>query len=250
VQAAMALATFGPEAKSAVPNLVNVFRDSQASWEVRRAAAVTLGTVAIDPKDGPNPQAVAVLTDAVRRDTCSKVRLHALTALILLGRPPSGAEADGEKAALRRAQAEAFRNEKSVLETAIKDPDKLVSLWARVALMRIEKVTDAHLIQVGLLLKSADVALQVNAAQALGAMGTDAKSQIKNLIDALRDKEPSVVMAAAAALAGMGDAAKTAVPALKELESGQNELVKVAAAQALARINKTDKAETPKPAGK
>jgi HEAT repeat protein len=256
VQAALALVTFGAHARPAVPQLAAVFRDSSASWEVRRAAAIALGSVAFDPKDGPHPEAINALTSAVRRDVCTKVRLHALTALILLGKGPAPVEGDSDKLALRKAQVEALRTEKTVLDTAVKDPDKLVSLWARVALMRIDKVTEAHLIQIGLLLRSADLPLRINAAQALGAIGSEAKSQVPNLIAALKDSEPEAAAAAALALGGMGDDAHIAIPSLKDLAEGKNEVVKAAAKEAIARISNTNNKNSntnnknEKPAGK
>ncbi len=249
VQAALALATFGLDAKPAVPQLIYPLRDSQISWEVRRAAAMALGATALDPKDGPNPQAITALSTAVKSDSCAKVRLHALTSLILLGRGAPPTDSDGEKSALRKAQADALRTEKAVLEGAVRDQDKMVSLWARVALMRVDKVSEANLIQIGLMLKSADIALRLNAVQALGAMGPEAKSQIPHLTAALKDSDPAVASAAAAALAGMGDDAQAAVPTLRELAAGKDEVVKLAAKEAINRITNTDKKQA-KPAPK
>src|SRR5262249_54137464 len=211
VQAALALSTFGHDAKAAIPQLVAAARDTFASWEVRRAAAIALATVALDPKDGPDSRAIVALTGNVRSDPCNKVRLHALSSLIILGKPPPTPAGDPQTSAQREAQAAALRGEKTALEAAIRDPDKLVSLWARVALMRIDKVSEAHLIQIGLALKSTDTTLRVNAAQALGMIGSEGKSQVSHLIAALKDKEPVVVASAAAALAFMGEDALVAL---------------------------------------
>jgi HEAT repeat protein len=248
VHAAIALATFGPDAKAAVAPLASVFRDTYASWEIRRAAAIALGKVAYDPTEGPLPQAISALAGAVRSDSSKEVRLHAITALIFLGKGAIRPETDPEKIALRKAQAEALQTEKRALENAVKDPDKLVSLWARVALMRIDKVEEVHLIQIGLMLKSADTALRVNAAQALAAIGPEAKSQVPALIVMLKDPNTEAAAAAAIALAGMGEEAQSAVPTLKDLAAGTNEVVKAAAQAAITQINGENKPK--KPAGK
>jgi HEAT repeat protein len=251
VQAALTLAKFGPRSRPAVPAVAAAAKDSYASWEVRRAAVTTLGVIAGDPKEGPDHRAITALTQAARSDPCAQVKLHALTALILLGRgsatPPTAG--DTQLSAQWEAQNAAWKTEKNALEALVKDADKLISLWARVALMRIDKVSETHLIQIGLLLKSTDLALRINAAQALGAMGQEARSQVPQLIAMLQDREPTAAAAAAVALVAFGEDATPALPALRELMTAQDPTLKAIAKDAVDRITKGD-AKPKKPADK
>lgn len=91
-------------------------------------------------------------------------------------------------------------------------------------------------------LKDKDAATRVNAAEALGRAGSDAKSAAPALIAALaEDKDPFVRRMAAVALGEIGADAKSAVPALVALVQSQYEnidgLVGSECAVALAKID-------------
>jgi HEAT repeat protein len=223
LQAAATLTTIGPDAKPAIPQLVQAVKNTYTSWEVRKAAALALRTVAIPSKenDGPDPRAVNALKFALN-DISTEVRLEALMSLIFLGNPTDPVDLQSEKLAL---------------EKAIKDKDKLVSLWARVAFIRIDKISELHMIAIGQMLKAPEVIVRVNAASALGMIGPEAGTQVPLLIEALNDKEETVVAAAIGALGLMGEEAEKAITALTPFTQGQNEALKLLANEAIKRIS-------------
>lgn len=224
MQAAVALGRLGLDAKPALPALCSAVRDTYNSWETRRAAAIALRFVAPD-KEGPDPKAIAALVRAAS-DICQKVRLEALMSLIYLGRPSQKADLDNEKAGLERL---------------IRDRDLLVGLWARVALMRIDKVSEKDIRAIGQMLRSTDLAHRVNAANALGLIGPEAKSQVPDLIQALEDKDEGVIAAVITALALMGDEASRAIPALRKVAEGKNDALGGLAKEAIEKIKHGDK---------
>ena len=232
MQAAVALGRLGMDAKGALPALCTAVREMNNSWETRRAAAIALRLVAPD-KEGPDPKAIAALVRAAS-DLCQKVRLEALNSLIYLGRPSQKADLENEKAGLERL---------------IRDRDLVVGLWARVALMRIDKVSEKDIQVIGHMLRSKDLAHRINAANALGLIGPEAKSQIPDMIQALEDRDEGVIVAVVTALALMGDEASRAIPALQKLAENKNEVLSGLAKEAIEKIKKGDKPKKA-PAGK
>jgi HEAT repeat protein len=225
-QAAVTLMKLGKDAKEAIPQLVTASRDQYSSWEVRHMAVTALGTVAVDRKEGPDPKAIRALITALR-DHCARVRQQALGSLITLGKPED---------------SNLLQSEKSALLAVLRDKDKLLTLWARVALMRIDKIDTNYLFTIAQLLKDPDVVVRINAAQALGVVGPDAKSRVADVIEALHDKDPAVVTAVIAALVQMGEeVAPKAVPALENLVKGENEVLKLLAQGAIDSLTKKDK---------
>lgn len=222
-QCAITLGRLGTDARHAIPQLCSAAKDLYNSWETRKAAAQALRAVALDRQEGPDPRVVQALLSAAR-DVSLKVRLEALLSLIVLGGP---------------AKSEAHLAEKLSLEKLTRDPNKTVALWARVALMRIDKVSEPHLIAIGHLLESSEPFLRIDAANALGLIGPEAKSQVPNLAKALRDKDEAVVAAAISSLALIGDEARPAIPALQKVREERNEGLRVLAKEAIDRITTT-----------
>src|SRR5262249_12531280 len=73
VNAALALGQIGPDAKTAVKTLTE-FTLKSTSWEVRKAGALALGTVAYEKKNGPEMTTVNALAKLVYDDKCAQVR--------------------------------------------------------------------------------------------------------------------------------------------------------------------------------
>ena len=219
-QAARALGRLGPDAAPAIPGLLLAIR-STVSYEVRQAAAYALGSAGWDNQRYPDFRAINALLNALQYDKNSEVRMEALFSLIVLGPPMQGAE----KAAERRA-----------LEAHTRDRSKIVQIWSRVALMRLDKVSAQHLEPIARLLKDPDQRVRVNAARAFVIMGKDAKANVRDLTYALDDKEPDVLVWVCVALGQMRDAGQEALPKLEKLAEHQDPRVKQAAADAIGNI--------------
>jgi HEAT repeat protein len=229
--AVVALGSFGSKAHSAIPSLVNRIRDSH-SWELRKAVVSVLGAVAVNDRVGPDPRAVTAIANLLLSgsERSGEVRMEAVMALGGMGRP-----ADQRELAL---SIHALQN------SARNDSDKAVRIWARVALMAVDKVTKEGLDEVaGNLTKGKDVMAKVQAIRALGAMGKEAKSKIPDIIKALDDKDPMVQANAIQVLGDLGPLAQDALPKLQEIKDkkDQNDYFKQMAKTAIEQINKPKK---------
>lgn len=219
-QAAMALGRLGLDARSAIPVLVNTMRDN-STWELRSAGAYALGTVSFDKKLGPDARAIKALLGGLR-DISFQVRLESVLSLIALGPPATGAD----KTAVM-----------SDLDLLLKnDRNTIVKIWARMALMRMDKVTDTHLKAIAAFLKNSDPEVRIHAARALATIGPDAKAQVSTLMTQLDDNDLTALYWVIVALAQMGDAALPAVPALTQLRNHKDEAIKRAADEAVEKI--------------
>jgi HEAT repeat protein len=227
LQAAASLASLGHAAKSAIPQLNSAVKSQlYNSWAVRRAAAIALRTVAMDPEEGPDPSAIQALVAGLK-DNCGKVRFEILMSLITLGMPKS----EKDKGVLEY--------EKSAVKNFLKDRDKALTIWARVLLMRIDQVSEKDVIVIGNMLKDRELHVRINAIQALGIIGPHAKSQVDGLIAALKEKnEGAIVLAAITSLGQMGGEASKALPELEKLaEENKNEQLKAMCKAAIDQIN-------------
>jgi HEAT repeat protein len=221
-QAARALGRLGPDSAPAIPALVSNANNRTAS-EIRGAVAYALGSAGWDREKGPDPRAIHALL-SVLNDESHDVRMEALFSLIVLG-PPAQAT---DKAQERRA-LEMLTHDKS------KD-GKVVEIWARVGIMRLDKVSPHHLAPIAKFLRDPDMRVRMNAARAFAIMGKDAKAHVRDLGYALEDKEPDVVIWVCIALGEMRDAGQEALPKLESLNEHQDPRVKQAAAEAIGKI--------------
>jgi HEAT repeat protein len=226
-QAARALGRLGRAAWPAFQRLVLRIKDP-ISWEIRGAAAYALGNVAYDAKNLPERPALNALIDALA-DSSSQVRLEALYSLILMGIPNHPQDKSREITALQNL-------------INGRQPDK-VHIWARVAIMRIEKPSKQHLVVIAKYLKSPKLESRIHAARAFAAIGPDAATEVQDLIDALSDKDSTMLFWTCAALAQMGDKAQKAIPALQGLVNHPDEGVRKAAKDAIDAIQQKRKKE-------
>jgi HEAT repeat protein len=126
-------------------------------------------------------------------------------------------------------------SEKQCASNGIKYSEK-VAIWARVTRMRIDKVSEQHLIPIGKLLNNADLDTRIHAARGLAAIGPEAKSQVDNLIAALDDTDSEMLYWTCLALKSMGEAAGRAATKLQQLKQHQDPAVRAAVAEALDKI--------------
>lgn len=201
-RAAQALGRLGPEAKDSILELVAALKDSSA-WEVRQAAAISLGQVALDEKKGPSFGTLQALYGALS-DSAQQVRIGAIQSLTFLGVPHD------DKIASSLIQA--------LQPVAFKDPEPIVQIWAHMAIMSIfKKFPKENLDYIAKMLKHDEIGVRCQAALALGTVGRDAKSTIPQLLEALSDKEPSVVGWSVWALGRMERSAGGALPRLERI---------------------------------
>jgi HEAT repeat protein len=225
-QAIRALGRLGPIAFDAVAELCSAANDTW-SWEIRGAAAAALGNVAWD-SNGYNRAAWSACLRAAQNDVCSEVRLQAVLALILFGKP---------------GKIDEVRREEQILQALTSEKQKKVAVWAHVGLMRLdEKMADRasehHLTAISKYLKSKDFQCRMHAARALAVIGPYAKTQVPPLTDALSDKDNDafVLIWVITALSNMKDDAKEALPALDRLKSHSDPTIREMATRAIEEI--------------
>lgn len=202
--AAMALGQIGPDGKSAVKILVEYTLKS-TSWEVRKAGAFALGTVAMEKKGGPEMTTVNALAKLVYDDKCAQVRLQALQALASLGAHRT--EAESQNHVVKHALDYSVRLNRDASEV----------VWAHTLLSQTVGVKpEAHMGSISAVVQNtnADPAVRANAIRALGAMCSVPKDVLfkeapravvdrlfDQMVGALRDRDDNIAAAACAALA-------------------------------------------------
>src|SRR5262249_12363911 len=159
--------------------------------------------------------------------SCAQVREEAVLALIGAGKPSSSSERNWTVQALR---------------SAITDHDKRVSLWARVALMRLEHVSDEHMKAVAQQLRSPDPELRKQAMRALAVMAADAGAYVSDIAELLGDRDRSVALYAINTLKSFGRSAQPALPELEKLLQDKSETIRLQAKEAIEAINPAAKA--------
>jgi HEAT repeat protein len=215
MKAASSLGTLGPLAcnpKTTIPALTTMISDT-GSWEVRKTAAYTLGRLGLDSQKGPDPNAMAALTGALR-DQCAAVRLEAIMALSELGLSPRTQEVNNEKKALTYLQ---------------KDRDPAVRVWATVLLIFLDEKLATN-DNINLLVNAQgdpDPQVRMQAIRALGALGragTDGKARLPNLLvtvpqvlAGLHAADDDTILMTLSILPPLGESAAPAMPQVAKL---------------------------------
>jgi HEAT repeat protein len=228
-QAAMALGRIGTDASEAASYLATYTVKDLSSWEIRKAAAYALGSVAGKEKDDPDVAAIKGLIYAAGNDSSAQVRLEAIMSLILLGPPKNDSVKDSEE---------------QLFHKLMNHKNRVLVIWAHVGTMRINKVTKEHVEAIANQLASPDQMTRMHAVRALGSLGTEAKAAIPMLVQAMQTTDPTTRHLAAMALAAIADA-KTAVPPLIDTLKDKESSVRLAAVQALGRLGPLAKPAVP-----
>jgi len=206
-RAARALKSIGPDAKDAIPALVNAL--SFANQDLREAVIEALGAIGPDAKE-----AVPILLNIfARKDLPDRLGhdldLDAGDALARIGKPAV-----------------------SAMIEALQSPDHPNSAYAYRVLAEIGSDAKASVpALIERLYDESDRARELSA-QTLGMIGREARSAIPALVDALRDREKRVRSAAAVALEGVGPDVR-GIGALQEALNDSNAGVRQNAATAL-----------------
>jgi HEAT repeat protein len=234
--AALALGRIGPDARKVALKPLLYRLSDPATWEIRKASAMALATVAQRKDEPPEDLVADRLRDRLRRERCAQVRLEIAETLVVLG-PPAG----------RTARLALTQTVERVADSP--KEDTTVRIWAQLAVMRMTKIEQKRLAFLGKQLDDQLLGVRCQAAKALGMIGPDARSQLHQLTRALKDKEGLMVLWTIWALGQMGNKAMAAVPALERLaketkDKGLQQVIKETVE--VIRTNKPDKLEQPK----
>jgi HEAT repeat protein len=204
--AAMALGAIGANAdtKPAIKILVEYTLKS-TSWEVRKAGAFALGSLAYEKKGGPEMSTVNALAKLVYDDRCAQVRLQALQAFATLGAHRT--EAESSNHVVKHALDYAVRQNRDASEV----------VWAHTLLSQtVGTKPDTHMTTIIAVIQNtnAEPTVRANAIIAAGAMCSVPKDVLakdfpKPVVDrlfdqmifALRDRDDNIAGAACRALA-------------------------------------------------
>jgi HEAT repeat protein len=217
----------GPMAKETAPELAHLVTDaSSETWELREAAVIALGTVAFEDKAALQPQVRPALYKGLK-DPSVRVRRATIQSLNILQ--------FGQDAAFKKS----LKDEMQKMANA--DLDALCKLRADLTIYTtLEKAPDKKK-QRDTIAKFLDYKwephVRVEAAQAFGLIGEEAKDQVPHLIKALKDDDLSVVAMAVLALAHIKD--KSAVPQLENLANNSKmpEVVRATAKDAVTILS-------------
>jgi len=197
--AALGLVRFGPEARSAIPALIQA-SDDRVSWEIRRAALCALMTSGRTAKGTPDPKAAEAMVKA-SKDPAAEVRLSSAVGLGILG---------------KTTNLDLYSQVEVALKNLSHDKDPRVAIWGKAAQIVLGEPADEDILSLAGQVRSPVVSVRTHALQALASLGPKARAAQARVLDALNDKEPVVQFAAMNALVGMDEKAPAVLKALKE----------------------------------
>jgi HEAT repeat protein len=205
-QAAVGLVRYADDTKPVLAALVRGTSDSGA-YSIRQMSLVALAHAA-STKDGP-PDIRAIQAMAGRlSDSALAVKLEAMRSLAFMGKI-------GDQFLQSRVE--------QLLRGLTTHRDKVVVIWAWIALMGITEPNPEITKAIGGFLRNPEVRIRIAAAQALGQMGKRAQFALPDLLPMLKDKEPHVVLIGIWAIAQV-EAEKprmTAINALTEVSKAE-----------------------------
>ncbi len=205
-EAIMTLMRFADYSNPILGAVISATKDN-ASYEIRRAAVILLRKAGLDANGTVDAQATHALIAALR-DPTVQVRLEAVIGLGTMGKP---------------TDTNLLNNVLSSLHSMVKDSDKAVGIWARFSIMALDKVSDTHLHAIIKQLKAPEVRYRLQAARALGAMGTNAKAAVPDLVDMLEDSDKEAVGYALLALGQVGESDSRALATLTQWSKRKDE---------------------------
>jgi HEAT repeat protein len=241
--AARALGAVGPGAADAAPKLAAALSDKD--FHVRGQAAHALGQIGAASKKYV-PELIARITDehaSVRKQVIQAVSAidpQDEKAAKKIADALSAAEPQVAMAAVRSLAAygeKALPTTIEVLKTA--KPKSKARYWACVLAGQFGPAAKDAVEPLAAALKDEDPSIRMQAAMALGSIGPAAKSAVPALAGALTDKLEAVQYAAAYALGSIG--AEQALPALKKAAGSKDTLVRLLTTWAIAKAKPDDK---------
>ena len=243
ISAAYRISEMGPDAKSAVPGLIQLL-DTDPSDQVRGQVAQALGRI------GPAAiVAVPSLIAFLQNTKCGYERTYASSALGDIGLEPTQAVPaliyalqNDDEPVVRQLSARALRQfgveaapAIPALIDALKTGNKELRSAAAYGLSEIPARASDVLGLTDLLKDEIDES-RAAAARSIGGAGGEASAAVPQLVLLLSDQNVSVRTAAAVGLGGVGPAAKSAIPALQLAQ--KNAETKYEATRALEQIRR------------
>lgn len=242
LKAAEVLGRYGPDARSAIPDLAGALRDQDEG--VRKAAAEALQQI------GSVPLSQLAKVREALKDQSAEVRIAVIGILSVMGREAVEAVPDlvaalkdtdkvvRHKAALALGQlgpiAKAAVPE---LAKALKDESPDVRVAAAAGLAKMQQAAQPALKEIGAGLTDDNQDVRVSLLEAVKNIGPDAKDLVPELRKALQVRDKETRLGAIEALGSIGDPAKEAVSELVDLTEYKE--LRAAVTDTLVRIGKS-----------
>ncbi len=241
-RAARELGQLGPEAATAIPNLLRALGDQDRM--VRLHAADAVGKIGersdevvkalMQTVGDPDPQIRLVAVESIRELVPNPAELVPLAAELL--------EQEDQMLASRAVETIIMRGEEAVpfLTEALKNDQ--AAYWACLAIEELGETASATAPQLQSLLSTTDdPSLKIQAILALASIGSEGQIAKAEILEALRsDADDSIKAAAvfAAGMLGMSEAQER----LEAEQQSENELVAMLSTWALAKLEPADRA--------
>jgi HEAT repeat protein/S1-C subfamily serine protease len=240
---AEALGKIGPEAKLAIPTLLNKLRDEQneTTGRIMADALAKIGP--------PAKQDISMLRGAIK-DMSPQVRAYAATSIGAIGADagsllPLLTEAAKDRQVIVRQNAVSALGKMGgngkeaimpVLTNALKDSEHEVRVAAALSLETMNTLGAADVPLLTGLLKHQDSEVRASAARTLAKMGPKAKAALPELMEAFKGTDNAVRRASIMALASLGTEAKSAVPAFTDALGDSDVEIRKQAIVALTKV--------------
>lgn len=225
-----ALASLGPRASYAIPELIKTTIDFP-TWQTRHAAVHALGVVAWK-KEGPSRAVLDALYSALT-DSASQVRLAAIQALDQLETPD--------------LPKEKFTMDKKVDPLAWKDADKIVRINAHLLVYAVQpQFKGRRLTAIGKLIDDPETPVRVAAVRGIGSIGPEAKEFVPRLKKAVDDDDKVIVVPCIWSLGEIGPAAAPALSSLEAIYKDPKHPLHKPAEDAIEKIKALKKKDAPK----
>ena len=208
---------------AAVSGLIKGTLD-KGSWEIRYHCVGTLWRVGRAQKNGTEAVIYEALLAALNTDSTHLVRMEILQGLGALGKPANN------PILLNKII--------TTLNTVTRSNNQVRAIWANSALVAMQdvKLAEGSLIRISKSLKHETLQTRIEAATALGWLGSRSKSRIPMLIVMLGDADADGVWAACKALGNIGEAKDDVVDALMKLLAHKDPSRAAAAVTALVNL--------------
>ncbi|HVV99655.1 MAG TPA: HEAT repeat domain-containing protein [Planctomycetaceae bacterium] len=223
-EAASQLGELGPEAKSAVPRLIELLNDETRYTFAFPMGDLRVASAASDALANIGAESVEHLGNALEKSS-AVVRKYAVRSLQKIGTDASTALPQ-------------------LMRTA-NDPDPAVRSAVVAALGAIDRQGDVCVPLLCELIRDTDTGVRRQALQSLGCFPATARTTVPEILSVLKDADSLVRLYAVTALACFPEEAETIVPAIIPLLDDDAPVVRGSTASALAKLGRMPKIAVP-----